>query len=119
MEEIMNLGEAEVQELIKDFPIVPFGNRVIITLNREEVDHNLVLSNNMLAERQYVIAVGSRVSECKPGDVVLLDLEKMTVKAPSETDQFQLTSQIKMDPIDVDGIVFGFTNDNCFKGKVK
>jgi hypothetical protein len=120
MEEVMNLTAEQVAEIIKDFPLVPYGNRVIITLNREEVDGNLVLSNNTLDDEQYVIAVGPRAAhDTAPGDVVLLDLEKMTVRMPVEHDQYQTTSQIKVDPIEIDGVVYGFVNDNCFKAKYK
>lgn len=119
MEEMMNLGEEEVKEIIKDFPLKPFGNRVIVTLNREEVDGNLVLSNNTLNDEQFVIAVGSRVMECEPGDVVILDLDKMTVPTQVAHDQYQSVPQIKVDPIEIDGVVYGFVNDNCFKAKYK
>jgi hypothetical protein len=117
-EEIVNLSKAEVQELIKNFPLKPFGNRVIITINRLEEEGELITSNNMLAEEQYVIAVGPMAERfTTPGDRVILDLEKLTVKAPVDHDQYQLTSQIKIDPIEIDGLQFAIVNDNSFKAK--
>lgn len=117
-EEIVNLTEAEVNELAKDFKLKPFGNRVIITINRLESDGKLITSNNMLSEEQYVIAVGPLAERyTQPGDKVILDLEKLTVKAPVDHDQYQVTSQIKIEPIEIDGLQFAIVNDNCFKAK--
>lgn len=119
-EEVVNLTQKEVLELVKTFPIEPFSNRVIITINRLAQDGNLVLSNNMLAEEQYIISVGAMAArECTPGMKVILDLEKMTVRTPLDHDQTQVNTQIKIDPIEIEGRQFAIVNDNCFKAKYK
>jgi hypothetical protein len=117
-EESVNLTHEEVLELIKEFPLQPMGNRVIITINKEEEDGNLVLSNNVLSEEQYVVAVGPMAERfVSPGDKVLLDLEKMMVRSPLSTDVEQMSTQIKIDPIEVEDLQFAIVNDNCFKAR--
>lgn len=119
-EEAVNLSYEEVMELIKTFPLEPMSNKVIITINREEEEEGLMLSNNVLSEEQYVIAVGPMAARfVSPGDRVLLDLEKMTVRAPLSTDVEQMSTQIKIDPIVVEDLQFAIVNDNCFKAKYK
>lgn len=120
MGELRNYSKEEVLELIKTMPIEPMFNKVIITINRVEADGELVLTNDMLAEEQFVLAVGPMAARSvSPGDRVILDLEKMTVRAPLDYDQTQVSTQIKIDPIYVGETQFAIVNDNCFKAKYK
>src|SRR5690554_3302894 len=104
MEEVKNITQDEVLEIIKDFPIEPTRNKVIITVNVDEVDpNNIDLSGNSFAEQQYVIATGAFSKEFKPGQKVLLDIRKMEVPNSG--------GQIEIDPIEVDGRIYAFIND--------
>lgn len=120
MEELENLSYEEVLEVIKNFPLVPEGNRIVVTLNREVNEDELILDNNTLDEEQYVIAVGPMAERnLQPGDRIILDLEKMVERVPLAHDQTQMSSQIKIDPIEIDGKHFTFTSDRCYKAKYK
>lgn len=115
MEENTQLSQEEVNEIIKDFPIEPRYNKVIVTLNIYEED-GLVLEEEGISEVQYIVATGSR-SEYSPGDKVLLDLRKLMVKVPSPTDSTQVIQQIEVDPINVDDRVYAFVDESCIKAK--
>lgn len=112
MEEIENFTMDDVLDVITDFPVQPLGRKVIVTLNMEEADGQLVLSNNSLDETQFVIAVGTHVKDFKPGNRVLLDLEKMMEYMPSPENSNERIGQIKMRPIEVNGKVYALINDN-------
>lgn len=118
MGEIKNYDDKSIDKLVKEFPIEPLFTRVIITLNREQEDNGLILKENPLNEEQYVLAVGGS-AQVKPGQKILLDLEKMTVKVPSKTDSSQMTEKIKIDFIPVGKEVFGIIYDNQIKAKYK
>ena len=74
-----NFTQDTVLDIITDFPIDPLRNKVVITLNKEEIDGDLVLSDNVMSEVQYVIAgeVIYRDKVVKPGQKVLLDIKGM------------------------------------------
>ncbi len=111
MEEIANnLTQKEVLEIIKDFPLVPLRNRLIITVNVEESDDELDLVGAGLDESQFVIARGSHVfEEIKPGTKVQLDLDKMSIQMGPEN------YQIKIDPVKVNGKVYAYIYDTSIK----
>lgn len=111
MGEIENFDIDDVLDVIIDFPIKPLGRKVIITLNMESIDGQLVLAENSLAESQYVIAVGTHVRDFKPGNKVLLDLEKMMEYRASTENSHERIGQIKMRPIEVNGKVYGIINE--------
>lgn len=120
MGELKNYSKEEVAEIIKTMPLEPMFNKVFTTMNTVEPDGELVLSNDMLAEEQYVVAVGAMAARSvEVGQMVVLDLEKMTVRAPLDYDQTQVDRQIKIDPIFIEGKQFAIVNDNCIKAKYK
>ena len=80
METKSNFTKDEVIDLVTIFDLEPNFNKVIITLNTEEIDGNLVLSDNVIAERQYVIAKSSTSRFVEVTDEVLLDIEKKIIK---------------------------------------
>ena len=114
-----NINEIEVQEIIKDFQLEPRHGLVIITLNSEQADGGLILSDNVMSEVQYVIAVGSHVHDLKPGQKVVVDLEKLSVRTSSQYDTTQTTSQIKIDPVFVNGQMFGYIDNRSIKSIYK
>jgi hypothetical protein len=113
MEELaLNLTGKQVNKLIKDFPVTPTRNRLIITINTVEEDF-LQLDDQIaggLDEVQYVMAQGSHVSsEINPGTKVMLDLDKMSVEsAPG-------VFEIKIDPIKIGDRVYAFVYDSNIK----
>ena len=112
MEEINNLTQDEVLELIKDFPVEPLRNKLIITVNVENANSDLMLGNTSFFETQYVVAVGQFVNVIKPGQRVLLDLEKMMEYVTSDTDSYEKIGRLKIRPIEVNGKMFALINDS-------
>lgn len=106
MEEQSNLTKEEVMEVIKDFPIKPHRNRVIVTVNTETVkDNELNLSSESLCESQYIIAPGGFNDNMEAGQKIMLDLAKMAEKDGS----------IKVDPVEVNGRNYMFIYDSLIK----
>jgi hypothetical protein len=114
MEEVKNLTQDDVLELIKDFPITPLRNKVIISMNVEEVDENEVeLSGAAFSPRQFVLAVGTYTKDyLQPGQLVNLDLDAMTVRVPSETDSYQPVHRIQIKPVQVKDRMFGLITED-------
>lgn len=115
-EEVKNLTKEEILEVIKDFPIKPLGRKLIVTINTVVVDDDeLEESTNAIAETQYVIAVGSYITELNPGDKVLLDLEKMSSPRSAAHNAFETNMRIKIDPIQIGDRVYAFVNEGVIK----
>lgn len=118
----MILSKEEVIKEIADFPIEPLFNKVIITLNNLKEDGELILSENVLSERQFVVA-GSftfKDTTVSPGDEVLIDIEKMMSPVKTEnTNAYEVKMQIKIDPIQVGENTFAIIEDRLIKGKFK
>jgi len=115
MEEIINLKQEDVDKLITSFPIKPYRSNLIITVNTEEADSDLILSNAQFAEKQFIIAVGGffdRTSDIRPGKTVLLDLEKMMVFEQADENTHERVGRIKLKPIEVDGRMYAIITDN-------
>lgn len=107
MEEVTNITQEEVLELIKDFPVQPTRSKLIITVNIDELEDGIDMTGNSFNEVQYIMAVGSFNTEFKAGEKVILDLRKMM---PSNSN-----GQIELDPIEVNGRMYAFINDNVVK----
>jgi len=119
MEEQVNLTQDDVLDLIggDGFPLEPMFNKVIITLNKEDEDGNLVLSDKVLSEVQFVVSAGE-TARVKAGQKVLIDIEKMMVKvAPSEHNVYEDNYQIKIDPIFVGDNMYALIEDRIIKCK--
>lgn len=111
MEEVTkNVTHDEVLELIKDFPVQPLRNRLIITTNVEEEDELDLDGSFGFAEAQYVVAEGSSYDEIKPGCKVLLDLAAMSINTQRE-DGGGMTFAIQLKPLKVNGRVYGIIGD--------
>jgi len=117
MEEVNNLDQDGVLEVIKDFPVQPLKNRVIITVNADEKDEGLKLSESAFSDTQFIVATGSFVNEVEPGQKVLLDLEKMMVFNTSAEDAYSKVGSIKIDPIKVDDRMYAIIYDTYIKAK--
>jgi len=114
MEEVANLTQEEVLELVKNFPISPLRNKVIITTNYEEIEEDgIKLTEAIFSPEQYVIAVGSYAKDyLTPGQKVSLDLEAMTVKVPNSNDAYQPQDKIMLKPVEVEGRFYGIITED-------
>ena len=120
MGERVNYTEKEVKDIIKSFPLVPTGDKLFITLNTEDVDGKLVLSDNVIAEDQYIIAVGDMASrQFEEGEKVVIDIKRMTVKEYADHDQTQVVTRVEVDTIEVEGKMFGVIFSKFVKAKYK
>ncbi len=117
MEEKRNLNQDDVLELVGKFPLEPLFNGVYITVNKLEQDGNLVLSDNILSDVQYVVAVGP-TAQVQAGQKVLIDIEKMMVPVKQEsTNIYETVMQVKVDLIEVNGQAFALITDRVIKAK--
>lgn len=114
-----NLNQNDVYLLTDSFVEEPLFNKVIVTLNTEESDGGLVLSDNMMSEIQYVIAKGSSVHNLEVGQKVRIDLEKLMVARQVVGNSHETTSQLKIDPIEFDGFTYMIIEDRFIKTKFK
>jgi len=118
MEERVNLSQDDVLDVIKDFPLEPSFSRVYITLNKLEADGDLVLSDNVLSDIQYVVAKGPMVTWLDAGQKVIIDIDKMMVPIQQEsTDSYQTVMQVKIDPIEINGNIYTLIEDRLIKAK--
>lgn len=117
MEEKRNLSQDDVLELVGKFPLEPLFNGVYITVNKLEADGDLVLSDNVLSDVQYVVAAGEH-SIVRPGQKVLIDIEKMMVPVRQESNNaYETVMQVKVDLVEVNGDIFALVNDRVIKAK--
>ena len=106
MGEQKNLTQDDVLELIGKFPLEPSFNKVYITLNNLEEDGNLVLSDNVLSESQFIVAKGPMVNWVDSGQKVLIDVEKlMKSKGNEPNNQYEEVKEIQLDLIEMNSIV--------------
>lgn len=112
MEELSNLTQDDVLELISDFPVKPLGRKVIVTLNMDESEELGLGMTSGLDEYQYIVATGGVDRDYKPGDKVLLDLERMMEYVPAQDNTHEKVGRIKIRPITIKDRVFGLINDN-------
>lgn len=103
--------------LTEMFPVEPLFNKIIVTLNKEQVDGNLVLSDNTVSDEQYVMAKGSGVHNLNVNDKVILDLEKLMVKRQSNSNVYEEVGSIKFDPILIDGVFYAILEDRFIKAR--
>lgn len=115
MEDIKNITKEEVLEIIKAFPITPLRNRLIITVNVDEEEDGLVLTNTSFSESQYVVSTGTFIKDVKVGDKVILDLDKMVETVADDHNPYEKVSRIKIDPIEVDGKIYAMVYDSVIK----
>lgn len=107
-EEVRNLTQDDVLDLIHEFPVQPTRSKVLITVNTAEPDENNIdITGNSFDEVQFVISSGSHAIEIKPGQKVILDVQKMM---PANAG-----GQIEIDPIEINGRIYAFVNESVIK----
>ncbi len=115
MRELNNFNE--IPEL---FPWEPTFSKVIITLNTEDPNSDLILSNSTMSQEQYVVAVGPSAKQYfQVGDKVLIDLERMLVRERNPDNSMEVLERVKIDPIDHDGVTYAIIEDRLIKAKCK
>ena len=119
MEIKKNFNQDEVLRLISILEYEPLYNDVFITLNTEVEDGELVLSDNVMSEKQFVIAKGVSAREVEPGQEVLLDLEKMMIVGADPNNPYEKIQRIKLKPIEISGYTFGIIDERMIKAKLK
>lgn len=119
METKSNFTKQEVIELIPVFDYIPNFGKVIITLNTEELDCNLVLSDNVMSERQFIVSKNPNCRFVEETDEVILDLEKMMVYEQDPNNPYEKISRIKLSPVEFNGHTFGIVDESVIKVKVK
>lgn len=119
MVEQKNFNLEEVIRLSNICEYEPLYNDVFITLNKEEMDGNLVLSDNVMSEKQFVIAKGVSAREVEPCQEVLLDLEKMMVMETDPDNPYEKIQRVKIRPIEISGHLFGIIDERMIKAKLK
>ena len=111
-----NIQKSEVMEIIKDFPIRPRFNQVLITLNSLKEDGKLVLSNNILSDAQFVVARGPMAKDIELGEQVLIDVERLMVSEEIDNGtSVERVKRVKLDLIEVDGRSYSFVDDRVIK----
>lgn len=111
-----NLSREDVLELIKDFPIKPMFNKVLITLNTLDSDDLIIVDNNMLSDTQFVVAKGDIVKTVNEGDRIIIDVKKLTKPVSFErNNQVETVYETDIDAIEIDGVAFAFIEDRVIK----
>jgi hypothetical protein len=118
MGEQKNLTQDDVLDLMGKFPLEPMFNKVCITLNTLEADGNLILSDNMISDCQFIVAKGPMVNGVEIGQKVLIDIEKlMKPKGYEANNQYEEVREVQLDLIEVNGQRFAFVEDRVIKAK--
>lgn len=120
-EQVANLTQDDVLGLIKDFPIEPLRNKIIITTNVEEYeDDEVELSGAAFSPEQFVVAIGSYSKDfLSPGQKVHLDLERMTVQVANDSDAYNPIPRIQLKPVEVDGRIYGIITEDKIEYLIK
>lgn len=111
-----NLSKEDVLELIKDFPIKPMFNKVLITLNTLDGNGIIVVDNNMLSDTQFVVAKGDIVKTVNEGDRIIIDVKKLTKPVSFERNNQVETAEVAdIDAIEIGDMTFAFIEDRVIK----
>lgn len=115
MEDFTQLTAEDIKDIIKDFPIKPRYNKMIVSLNMFE-EGGVVFQDEGVSETQYVIAKGSRV-DYEPGTKVILDMQRLTKRIPSEVDATQMVTVLNIHPVEVNDITFAWIDESFILGE--
>ena len=110
-----NVTAYDALEISKEWLEQPMFNKVVITLNTENMLDSLDLSDNAMSQFQYIIAKGTHCRDIEVGDKVRLDLDKMLSKTINPNNSHEDLYAIKLDPIEFDGKTFAIIEDRLIK----
>lgn len=119
-ERLENMTQDDVLDVIRTFPFEPLFGKVFITVNKLEEDGEIILSDNILSDVQYVVAGEVQWKDTKvvPGQKVIIDIDRMTVNVKSEdTNAYEVITQVKIDPFEVDGVMYALIDERFIKAK--
>lgn len=120
MEQKQNWTWEEIVSISQNYPWEPGFNKVHITLNVETPDGGLILSDNMMSEKQYIVAVGPYVHNYAVGDEVLIDLDRMIISKPNPNNQDEMVGTLKFNAVfDNEGNMFAEIEDRNIRAKRK
>lgn len=115
MEEFTQLSAEDVKKIIKDFPVKPRYNKLIVTVNMYE-EGGVVFHDEGVSETQYIVARGSR-AEYEAGTKIILDLKRMVKYKADETDSTQKIPYLDFHPVEVDGVTFAWLDESYILGE--
>ena len=112
-----NSERPTVETLINLNNEYPRGSRVITTLFNRPIDYDTIMTDDILDDEQYVIAIGQFVTGLEVGDKVRIDLEKLVVVMnDTNGERFE---KLKVDPIMVGETTCGLLNESVIKTVIK
>ena len=113
MRELNNLNE--IPEL---FPWEPSFSKVVITLQTEQDDDDLILSDRIMSDKQYIVAAGPTARQYfEVGDKVIIDLKRMLVRERNPENSSEILERVEIDPIEYNGVTYGIIEDRLIKAK--
>ncbi len=112
-----NLSKNDVFDIIEaGFGFQPNWGKLVVTLNQETEEGELDLNNRFMSGRQYVLAAGERAF-AEPGDEILLDMNKLTIRIPADHDNGQTVEQLRVEVVILDEITYAIIDSNVVVGK--
>lgn len=109
-----NVNVETLINLNKDYPR---GSRVITTMFNKEIDYDVILTDDILDDEQFVVAAGPFVTDLNPGDKVRIDLEKLSVTLQDENGERY--TKLKVEPIMIGETICGLISESIIKTIIK
>jgi hypothetical protein len=112
------MNHDDILDVITDFPVKPLWGQVIITVNTDEADGVLVLSDSSFSEKQYVVSGSIEYGDTKvvPGTPVLIDIKKLMKTVKTEVDNvYGEYKVVEIDPLKVNGIMYAVVDSRVIK----
>lgn len=113
-----NMSRDDVLDVIREFPVTPLWGQVVITVNKDEADGMLVLSDSSFSEKQYVVAGSIEYGDVKvvPGTPVLIDIKKLMKTVKTEVDNvYGEYKVVEIDPLEVNEVMYAIVDSRVIK----
>lgn len=113
-----NMSRDDVLDVIREFPVTPLWGQVVITVNTDEADGMLVLSDSSFSEKQYVVAGSIEYGDVKvvPGTPVLIDIKKLMKTVKTEVDNvYGEYKVVEIDPLEVNEVMYAIVDSRVIK----
>jgi len=112
------MSRDDVLDVIREFPVTPLWGQVVITVNTDEADGMLVLSDSSFSEKQYVVAGSIEYGDVKvvPGTPVLIDIKKLMKTVKTEVDNvYGEYKVVEIDPLEVNEVMYAIVDSRVIK----
>lgn len=110
------INEDNLHEVIEKFNWKCRFTDVCISMNMVESEDELDLKQIEISNEQYVVSVGPHVTDIIVGDVVYVDLEKLSTQTRSSRDMNEITYSLNITPIPLEGdYAVTIINDRAIK----